>query len=440
MSINVFNQSVLEDLILSAPPPRTNDDHDKRTIQEPIAETITSKTLVKEQMDKYNRDFERITNRARSKKSSNDEVESGLITQRMNALSSENALYMPEILSIIQHKERVAQRNRESLCNQWNTQVYDSIHQDISRKLEERDPRKVQQTKQRLFDQYLQYSNGRRLFLDTVIDSEYDPFTSRSHTLRYRSLSSRHDPVNALTANDDYERDLVRSGTQIREETPGYEGLGDLRHTRSRTASGDYNDTYRKSQIHPGQTERTRLPSLRSRSPQTQRSGLMTSRLGDYSAGGSRTDRTGGSQRRAHSVMGLHTQRQGSLTRRDTESIGTRRMDPTRSPRSPQAISTSRSARKNGQKTGEDIHGGVMGERFDVNPRKWAMIEGSVFDDRRRKIEMKRADPHVQKKFQDNVIFDNFDYPKGQDGWKIDGWKEGKRMVDDRVKDHIVGG
>ena len=103
-------------------------------------------------------------------------------------LQIEQATFVAELDQYLENKDKAHLQKKRTLHTEWKECVFDKIQDQLLNRVEDMDPEKIAARRRELFQNYIDAARrkGGRLFLDIVIENEYDPFAWRKDTLRYR--------------------------------------------------------------------------------------------------------------------------------------------------------------------------------------------------------------------------------------------------------------
>jgi hypothetical protein len=161
-------------------------------------------------------------------------------------LKEEKNAFVKDICFYLDNKERALDQKRKALHTEWTECVFNKIQDQLLDRIENLDEAEIAAKRRQLFQNYIDASarKGGGLFLDIVIENEYDPFTWKKDTLKYRAkpavvsngpgFTDRfgnpvHDPVKRDLEKLKAEASAARSvggGFGVEEDKLGRETLG----------------------------------------------------------------------------------------------------------------------------------------------------------------------------------------------------------------------
>ena len=104
-------------------------------------------------------------------------------------LQMEQSTFVAELDQYLDNKQKAQLQKKRTLHTEWKECVFDKIQDQLLNRVEDMDSESIAARRRILFQNYIDAARrkGGRLFLDIVIENEYDPFVWRRDTLRYRS-------------------------------------------------------------------------------------------------------------------------------------------------------------------------------------------------------------------------------------------------------------
>jgi hypothetical protein len=89
----------------------------------------------------------------------------------------------------LQTKKEAALQKKKALHTEWSECVFKNIQDQLIDRVDTMDDKEIQARRRKLFQDYIDAAKakGGGLFLDIVIENEYNPFTWKEHTLKYRA-------------------------------------------------------------------------------------------------------------------------------------------------------------------------------------------------------------------------------------------------------------
>ena len=93
------------------------------------------------------------------------------------------------LLQYLKMKSDVALQKRKGLHTEWKECVFKNIQDQLIDRVDTMDEKEIQARRRDLFQKYIDASTAKPggLFLDIVIENEYDPFTWKKKLLKYRA-------------------------------------------------------------------------------------------------------------------------------------------------------------------------------------------------------------------------------------------------------------
>jgi hypothetical protein len=117
---------------------------------------------------------------------------------RYERLHLEQSTFVAELDRYLENQHTTELQKKRALHREWKECVFDKIQAQILHRVEDMDPERIAARRRALLQRYLDAarSTGARLFLDIVVETEYDPFVWRKDTLRYRAkpATASHGP------------------------------------------------------------------------------------------------------------------------------------------------------------------------------------------------------------------------------------------------------
>lgn len=89
----------------------------------------------------------------------------------------------------LQNKTDAAAQKKKALHTEWSECVFKNIQDQLIDRVDTMDEKEIQARRRDLFQKYIDAAaaKGGGLFLDIVIENEYNPFEWKKHTLKYRA-------------------------------------------------------------------------------------------------------------------------------------------------------------------------------------------------------------------------------------------------------------
>lgn len=89
--------------------------------------------------------------------------------------------FVGDLDKMLQLREKQAQRKTRVLYNEWESEVFERVQEEVSAKVNARSTRGVSNRNARLMDRFIEVSNAKEpygVFRDIIIPAEYDPLTA----------------------------------------------------------------------------------------------------------------------------------------------------------------------------------------------------------------------------------------------------------------------
>lgn len=121
-----------------------------------------------------------------------------------------------EIDASLDLQEKREQRKREARFQEWSEKVFKPISDKIQDELKRRDVKALINMRRKEYNKFLETTNQKKsLFLDIIIESDYDPFVPNKQSIRY-STGPMDDPIKRVLTKDDEEKNMIPG---VRRET-----------------------------------------------------------------------------------------------------------------------------------------------------------------------------------------------------------------------------
>ncbi|KAG2454761.1 hypothetical protein HYH02_000596 [Chlamydomonas schloesseri] len=116
---------------------------------------------------------------------------------------------LAEVEAALSHADKVRRKKKESLHNEWSTQVFDTIQGRLQAAVDARDPAAIESRLKSQYDQYLHTTNTKvAVFRDVIIEQDYNPLAAGEATIRVPTGDIR-DPLKRDVLKGEYERRLM---------------------------------------------------------------------------------------------------------------------------------------------------------------------------------------------------------------------------------------
>jgi hypothetical protein len=101
-------------------------------------------------------------------------------------LKDEERDFVSKVDQYLSDKDKSHHQKRRALHQNWTECVFNKIQDQLLDRVDTMDPEEISERRRVLFQNYIDAAarKGGGLFLDIVIENEYDPFTWKTHTLR----------------------------------------------------------------------------------------------------------------------------------------------------------------------------------------------------------------------------------------------------------------
>jgi len=104
--------------------------------------------------------------------------------KRLQAIEDEEAGFVQEVNQRLKQKETEEKITRKELLNLWTEKVYGKIENQIAKQVRETDPTELAERLESQMEDYVQTVGRKTVFRDIIIESEYDPFSSKKHQIK----------------------------------------------------------------------------------------------------------------------------------------------------------------------------------------------------------------------------------------------------------------
>jgi len=138
--------------------------------------------------EEYGQYMSYIVDRARRQTAESQAREDRVLQEMLRASENEEAGFVKDVGRYIDVRERSMQHRKHTLCKEWQDKVFETIQRQIDAEVAKIDDAELGDRKRALMDAYIRTSNTKTygLYRDIIIESEYDPLTSREHFVKYR--------------------------------------------------------------------------------------------------------------------------------------------------------------------------------------------------------------------------------------------------------------
>jgi len=104
---------------------------------------------------------------------------------RLKAIEDEQSGFVAELDRWLGRKDEENKLRCRDQVNLWTAQVYSKIESQIAKVLEETDRKALSNRLNKLYNDYVATVNGKTVFLDIIIESEYNPFEAKQSVIKY---------------------------------------------------------------------------------------------------------------------------------------------------------------------------------------------------------------------------------------------------------------
>lgn len=118
--------------------------------------------------------------------------------ERFKNFVERNKTLVQEVDGAIQADVAWRQRKKERLFNEWTTNVFQPMQDQLNEQLAGLTDKAISERRREMFEKFLYESNRKAngLFRDIIIESDYDPLLqSQQATLKYKPVSMADDPT-----------------------------------------------------------------------------------------------------------------------------------------------------------------------------------------------------------------------------------------------------
>ncbi|CAK9060723.1 Protein FAM228B [Durusdinium trenchii] len=117
--------------------------------------------------------------------------------------------YTDNIDRMLEFHEEMERRKRVSRYNEWNENVFGRIQKEIASKLAKRGHSEASKLRREEYAKFLETTNKKSsLFLDIIIESDYDPFVVNRNAITYDGTKF-DDPTKRVLAKHQEELDMI---------------------------------------------------------------------------------------------------------------------------------------------------------------------------------------------------------------------------------------
>eukprot|EP00286_Rhodomonas_abbreviata_P028209 CAMPEP_0181313080 /NCGR_PEP_ID=MMETSP1101-20121128/14054_1 /TAXON_ID=46948 /ORGANISM="Rhodomonas abbreviata, Strain Caron Lab Isolate" /LENGTH=423 /DNA_ID=CAMNT_0023420003 /DNA_START=140 /DNA_END=1407 /DNA_ORIENTATION=- len=142
-------------------------------------------------------------------------------------LKEEEQTFVSSVDTYLKNKEQAQQQRRRGLHAEWTECVFNKIQDQLLDRIDNMKEIDIQAKRRDLFQNYIDAASrkGGGLFLDIVIENEYDPFVWKKDTLRYRAKPAKLSNGPGFTDRfgnpvfDPVKRDLEKLKTEAKAAT-----------------------------------------------------------------------------------------------------------------------------------------------------------------------------------------------------------------------------
>ncbi|KAG2495250.1 hypothetical protein HYH03_006523 [Edaphochlamys debaryana] len=187
-----------------------------------LRERIRQQRAIREQaMRRQEEAFQAsLVRKAEAEARQRDDKLQSLLGDVLSGLQDPNSPLL-EADEALAHAEKVRRKKKESLYDEWNTKVFDTIQGRLQQAVDSRDPRQIESRLKEQYDQYLHTTNTKvGVFRDVIIEEDYNPLTAAAHTIRVPTGDIK-DPVKRDLTKAEVERQLMSSSGALLGGTAG---------------------------------------------------------------------------------------------------------------------------------------------------------------------------------------------------------------------------
>jgi hypothetical protein len=135
--------------------------------------------------------FERVKRETEKRRISRQSSEDEKFIELYNSLLEDRAYIMNDLSYMLKLEAEHAHRKKQEIYEQWLENVFNPIQEQIESQLQSTSIEEIERRRRTLFDQFLQMSNKKNLFLDIIIPQDsYNPLEhNEKHTIKYKMKS-----------------------------------------------------------------------------------------------------------------------------------------------------------------------------------------------------------------------------------------------------------
>ncbi|EKX47750.1 hypothetical protein GUITHDRAFT_162562 [Guillardia theta CCMP2712] len=113
--------------------------------------------------------------------------------ENYHTLKEEAETFLADLDEYLHNKHIASQQKRKALYTEWKECVFNKIQDQLLDKIDTMGEEEIAARRRDLFQKYIDAASAKDggLFLDIVIENEYNPFAWKKHTLRYRAKPAK---------------------------------------------------------------------------------------------------------------------------------------------------------------------------------------------------------------------------------------------------------
>ncbi|KAH7821446.1 uncharacterized protein MONOS_7925 [Monocercomonoides exilis] len=143
------------------------------------------------------------------------DIKTAELLQKLGEINEENETFVKKIKQSLGQSDTHAYTKQSSLHHEWNSKVYKNARDQVVSQIDSYPGFASHVQLDKLFNNYLRIGSEKQLFLDEVIERDYNPFTWKSKTIRYRTIPPEEHPITGIEALNEKERLLAHSAGEL---------------------------------------------------------------------------------------------------------------------------------------------------------------------------------------------------------------------------------
>ena len=186
-----FGGSTLLDPPLSPGPPL------RGYAAEPLPPSSPGRAQQQAERDaEYQQMMANIIERTRSQNAAQELDEDQRLERMLKHIEHEQE-FVEQLDYNLEMRDRADFRRKAALYKEWDEKVFKAVQTQIDQQLAAIRTEDLTKRRQELMEEYIRISNTKRygLYRDIIIESEYDPMTAHSKTMKYSGISDKNDPL-----------------------------------------------------------------------------------------------------------------------------------------------------------------------------------------------------------------------------------------------------